>query len=252
MYMARFDLGDSLENVFERMVGILPPLLGALAILIIGNWVVKWLSRLVQAALEKLNFDSIVHGAIGGTMVQRIIKQPSHLIGRIVYWLLFFGVVTMAVSALQWEVLDKIVAGIYAYIPNVIAATLIFLVASAISGAVAKFVQNVMGETPTGKVIASVVPIFVMTIAFFMILNQLKIATDIVNILFTGLVASLSLGTALAFGLGGRDVAGQLLQNAYENGKEKTSQAKADMRVAKERTKREAQEAKRNMRDHRR
>jgi hypothetical protein len=251
MYIAAFDIGNSFENVFERIIGILPPLLGALAILVIGNWVVKWLAKIVQVALEKMDFDHIVHNAIGGTMVQRIIKQPSHLVGRIVYWLLFFGVVTMAVSALQWAVLDKIVAGVYAYIPSVIAAMLIFLVASAISGAVAKFVQSVMGDTATGKVIASVVPIFVMTIAFFMILNQLKIATDIVNILFTGLVAALSLGSALAFGLGGRDVAGQLLQSAYENGKEKTAQAKADMRVAKQRSEHQLHKAKQAVRDNR-
>ena len=58
MYIAAFDIGNSFENVFERIIGILPPLLGALAILVIGNWVVKWLAKIVQVALEKMDFES--------------------------------------------------------------------------------------------------------------------------------------------------------------------------------------------------
>lgn len=243
--MDGFNIGNTFEDIVTRILGIIPPVLGALAILIIGNWVVKALAGVAHRALERANFDHMVHGAMGGNMFRRVVQRPSHLVGRIVYWMLFFGVVSMAVSALRWPVLDQIVAGIYSYAPKVIAAFAIFLAASAVSAAVAKFVSTVMGDTPTGKLIAAIVPMFTMTIAIFMILNQLGIATDIVNILFTGLVAALSLGSALAFGLGGRDVAAQMLQQAYESGKEKTAQAKADMQVAKQRTRQQVSKAKR-------
>jgi len=186
----------------------------------------------------------MVYSAVGGGMIQRIVDRPAHLLSRVVYWLLMFGVITMAVSALHWPVLDNVVTGIYNYIPKVIAALLIFLVASAISAAVVKFAQRVMGDTPTSKMVAAIIPGVVMSIAFFMILNQLNIATDIVNILFTALVGALALGSALAFGLGGRDVAARMLESAYESGKTKTAQAKADMKVAKSRAQTEVERVK--------
>jgi hypothetical protein len=100
-----------------------------------------------------------------------------------------------------------------------------------------------MGDTPTGKVVASVVPALVMGIAIFMILNQLKIAPEIVQITYTALIGALALGLALAFGLGGREVAAELLRGAYRKGQEQKGQVKADLQQGKERAQDQAQSA---------
>ncbi len=68
---------------------------------------------------------------------------------------------------------------------------------------------------PTGKLAATALPVLVMAIAVFMILNQLRIATDIVTITYAALLGAVALGMALAFGLGGRDVASRMLEDAY-------------------------------------
>jgi hypothetical protein len=72
-------------------------------------------------------------------------------------------------------------------------------------------------------------------IAMFMILNQLKIAEQIVSIAFAATMGSLALGLALAFGLGGRDVARRLLEDAYVKGSEAKSQAKQDLETGRAR-----------------
>ena len=77
-----------------------------------------------------------------------------------------------------------------------------------------------MGDTPTGKVVGSVVPVLVMAIAAFMILNQLQIAPEIVTITYAALIGGVFLAMALAFGLGGREVAGRMLGDAYDRGRE--------------------------------
>jgi hypothetical protein len=77
-----------------------------------------------------------------------------------------------------------------------------------------------------------------MGIAVFMILNQLKIAPAIVIITYAALMGSAALGLALAFGLGGREVAGKILKNIYENGLQ-------DGRVTRSGTKQAARNAKR-------
>ena len=83
-----------------------------------------------------------------------------------------------------------------------------------------------MGDTPTGKVVGSVVPVLVMAIATFMILNQLQIAPEIVTITYGALIGGVFLAMALAFGLGGREVAGRMLADAYDKGQEQRGQVR--------------------------
>jgi hypothetical protein len=70
-------------------------------------------------------------------------------------------------------------------------------------------------------------------IAMFMILEQLQIAPEIVRIAFAAVMGALALGLALAFGLGGRDVARRLLEDAYAKGREQKDQVRADVQSAR-------------------
>jgi hypothetical protein len=74
-----------------------------------------------------------------------------------------------------------------------------------------------------------------MVIAVFMILNQLRIAPEIVSITYAALLGSVALGSALAFGLGGRDVAARMLEDAYRKGQEQRGQVEHDVQLGKER-----------------
>jgi hypothetical protein len=148
------------------------------------------------------------------------------------------------VSQLGIAALDNFGAAIGAYLPNVIAAVLIFVVAGAIAAAVGGLVARTIGDTPTGKVVGSVVPVLVMAIATFMILNQLHIAEQIVTITYAALLGAAALAMALAFGLGGREVANRMLSDAYEKGREQRGQVKRDMEIGKERRMQDAQRAK--------
>jgi hypothetical protein len=156
----------------------------------------------------------------------------------------FLGAVSLAVSALKIPALTTFVSAIYGYLPNVIAAVIIFVVAGAIAGAVAALVARTMGDTPTGKLVASIAPLLIMAIAVFMILNQLQIAPEIVTITYGVLLGSLGLGMALAFGLGGRDTAARLVSGAYDKGQEQKGQVKRDLEVGKERGQQQAAQAK--------
>ncbi len=96
-----------------------------------------------------------------------------------------------------------------------------------------------MGDTPTGKVVAGAVPALVMTIALFMILEQLQIAPEIVRIAFAAVMFALALGLALAFGLGGREAAADLLNSAQAKGKDAVDQAKRDAEIGRQRAEHE-------------
>jgi hypothetical protein len=166
------------------------------------------------------------------------------LAGSIVFWLVFLGAVSIAVDVLGIEALENLVAAIYSYLPNVLAALLIFIVAVAIAAGVATIASRLLGDTTLGRIVSTVGPILVFAIATFMILNQLKIAETIVTITYAALIGAVALGSALAFGLGGRDVAARLLEGAYAKGQENKEQLKRDLELGKERAKREEERIK--------
>lgn len=242
--MNRFNVTDSLRNILVRIIDFLPNLIAALLILLIGYWIAKVVGRFVRKALHRLRFDRAMHTSAAGSAVSRVVESPAKLVGQIVFWLIYIGVISLAVAALNLPILNSLLASIYSYVPRVIAAILIFLVASAISAGTDKFVQRVMGRTATAKLIMAIVPAIVMSLAVFMILNQLNIARDIVNILFTAIVGAVALGLALAFGLGGRDVARELLEQTVNNARQNSGRVQEDLRTASINTKREAQRMK--------
>lgn len=231
------DIGNSVERGFTEFFAWLPALLGALAILVIGYFVAKLVGKLVARVLQSAGFDRLLHGGAGGSFVQKVTSSPSRLLGTISFWAIFLGAISLAVSVLGIEALTDFVAAVYAYLPNVLAAVLIFLVASAISAGVAALATRTMGDTSLGKIVATAAPILVMTIATFMILDQLMIAENIVTITYAGLIGAIALGSALAFGLGGREVARELLQGAYEKGRENKDQFKRDLDLGLSRAK---------------
>jgi hypothetical protein len=238
------DIGNSIERGFTVFFAWLPALLGALAILVIGYFVAKLVGKLVARVLHGAGLDRTLHGGAGGNFVRKITSSPSGLLGTIAFWAIMLGTISLAVSVLGIDALTGFVAAVYAYLPNVLAALLIFLVAGAISAAVATLATRTMGDTALGKIVATAAPILVMTIATFMILDQLMIAENIVTITYAGLIGAIALGSALAFGLGGRDVAREMLQGAYEKGQENKEQYKRDLDQGVSRAKDEAKSMK--------
>jgi hypothetical protein len=246
MSFAAVDVGNSVQQGLNELFAFLPRLIGFLIILAIGYVVARVVKGILERVLGRVGVDRALHSGTAGQYVDKVAPdvRPSRLIGSLAFWFLFLGAVAIAVSQLGIAALENFVAAIGAYIPNIVAALLIFLVAGVVAAAVGGLVARTMGDTPTGKVVGSVVPVLVMAIATFMILNQLQIATEIVTITYAALIGGVFLAMALAFGLGGRSVAERMLNDAYEAGQENKGQVKRDMRQGKERAERDADRVK--------
>jgi hypothetical protein len=244
--IAAVKLGDSVQRGLDNVFNFIPKLVGFLIILFVGWLIARAVKGLLSKGLDKVGLDRALHSGHAGNWVNQVAPDtsPSRLIGSIAFWFIFLGAIAIAVSQLGIAALDNFVAAIGAYLPNIVAAVLIFVIAGAIAAAVGGLVARTMGDTPTGKVVGSVVPVLVMAIATFMILNQLKIATEIVTITYAALIGGVFLAMALAFGLGGREVAGRMLADAYDRGQQQRGQIRHDMEVGKERGTQDAQRAK--------
>ena len=241
--LAAVKIGDSVQQGLDEFFAFLPRLLGFLLILAIGYIVARVVRGIVRKVLERAGLDKALHTGSTGQYVNRVAPdvKPSRTIGAIAFWFVFLGAISIAVSQLGIAALTDFVASIAAYLPNVVAAILIFVIAGVVAAAVGGLVARTMGDTPTGKVVGSVVPVLVMAIATFMILNQLQIATEIVTITYAALIGGVFLAMALAFGLGGRSVAQRMLEDAYDKGQENKGQVKDDMEKGKERAERDAE-----------
>ena len=220
MTVAAVEISQSLQRAVDDLLAFLPRLLGFLIILLIGFVVAKALQKLVTVALEKAGTDRALREGASGEVVSRVAPDasPSALIGRVVFWFVFLGALSIAISSLGITALNNFLADVFAYLPNIVVAILIFILAGALAGLLAKLISNAMGDSGAWKLAATAVPALVMAIAVFMILNQLQIATAIVTITYAAVMGALALGMALAFGLGGRDVASRLLEDAYRKG----------------------------------
>jgi hypothetical protein len=244
--MAAVSISDSLQQGIDAFFGFVPNLIAFLVILVVGYFIAKLVAGVARKALEKLGLDRALHESDAGQYVERLTPgaSPSNGVSRVVFWIAFAFVLTAAIGALKIPAVTAFMNQVLAYLPNVIAAIVIFVVAAAVAGAAGAGVAKLMGDTPTGKLVAAIVPTLVLVIGLFMVLNQLKIAEEIVTVTFTVLMASLGLGLALAFGLGGRSVAGRLLEDAYEKGREQRGQVKRDMQKGKERAEQQAERGK--------
>jgi small-conductance mechanosensitive channel len=231
------DIGDSFQNATDSFFAFLPNLLGFLIILLVGFIVAKVVAAVVRKVLEKVGLDRRLRESDARSYVDRVMPEasPSNGIARAVFWLIFIFFIFSAIGALEVPALTGFMEAVLAYLPNIIVAILIFVVAALIAGAVGAGVAKVLGDTPTGKVVATVVPAIVMVIAMFMILEQLQIAPEIVRIAFAATMGALALGLALAFGLGGRNVAERMLEDAYRKGQDAKGQVKSDVTTGRDR-----------------
>jgi hypothetical protein len=242
--MMLFSIRSSLEHGLTVFFDWVPRLAGAIVVLLIGYLVAKLVAKLIWRGLQRAGFDRALHSGQGGNFVEKVTQSPSQLVGRLAFWAIFLGALSLAASVLGIAALTAFVGAIWAYIPNVIAALAIFLIAGAIAAAVAGVVGRAMGDTPLGKIVATAVPVIVMSIAVFMILAQLQIATQIVVITYAALWGAIALGSALAFGLGGRDVAARMLEGAYEAGQRNKGQFRRDLDQGMQRASSEVERAK--------
>src|SRR3954451_7774106 len=231
------DIGNSFQNATDGLFAFLPNLLGFLVILLIGYVVAKVVSAVVRKLLQKVGLDKHLHESEANKYVERILPgaSPANGIARVVFWLIFIFFLFSAIGALKIPAVTTFMNQVLAYLPNIIAAIFIFVAAALIAGAIAAAVAKTMGDTPTGKIVATIAPALVMVIAMFMILEQLNIAEQIVEIAFAATMGALALGLALAFGLGGRPVAQQMLEDAYRKGRDQKDRVQDDLETGRDR-----------------
>lgn len=205
----------------------LPNLVGAILILLIGWGVSSLLYTLTDKLLDAVRFDALMHRARIDDAISRsgVRIDPSNLIATLVKWAVLLVAFMMAAEQMGLTQVSMGIGAILGYIPNVIAAVVILTLGLLL----ANFVSNVVrGAASSAHVRASdmLSDLSYWAIVVFATLGaigQLNIAPTLVQTLYTAVIATVALAAALAFGLGLRDqaqdvVAGRALMDQLHEG----------------------------------
>lgn len=240
-----FNILQSLQSAFTTFVNYLPQIVGAIVVLVVGYIIAKILNVVITKLLRRARLDDRLTSTSGNRFVEKVSPggSPARLVGGVVFWVIMLFVISSAISTLNIPALTGFMNLVFGYLPNVLAALLIFIVAAAVAGAISGLAQRVLGDTPTGRLVRTGGPALVMAIAVFMILTQLRIAPVIVTATYIALIGAIALGSALAFGLGGRDAAADLINSSYRKARDETDTVRQAAQLARERGRRDAWQA---------
>lgn len=213
-------LVGSLNAFFETVLRFLPGLLAAVLILLLGllvGWVLKALvSRLLRVARFDRACDSNGITQVLGRADIR--TPPSALVGRGLFWLVFASFAMAGLSALQVGFVNRLIAEFFLYLPRVLSALVVLLVGFLLANFLSRaaLLGAVNAGIPSPRLIALVVKLLILVLSFAMALEQLRIATSIVLAAFIIAFGAVMFGLALAFGLGGREVAKRALERQID------------------------------------
>lgn len=188
------------QNIFDYV----PKIFAAVVLVAFGVFLANLVSKLLDGVLEGTGVDKSL-----ASLLPNETMKASNILSSIVNVLINIFFVVSALNVLDIEVLSRVGNAVITYLPNIVAAILIMLVAWVGTD---KLRNVILAADGSSKALADGSRVVLLILAAFMALQQLGIAPTIVNTLFGVVVVALALAFALAFGIGGRDFAKKKLE----------------------------------------
>lgn len=209
-------LSQSFQNLFSGVVAFIPNVAVAIIIFIVGWLIGIGVGRVVTQIVNSLRVDQ----ALRATGIERVLSRAGielssgGFLGFLVRWFFIIVFLVAALDVLKLTTVNLFISEVVlGYLPQVIVAVLILLVAAVVAEAAERVVvgsakaAEIRSSGFLGKVARYAIWIFALLAA----LAQLNVATAFVQTLFTGVVIAVSLAIGLAFGLGGQASAAKYL-----------------------------------------
>jgi hypothetical protein len=222
------ELWQRLQLGGSQLLAILPSVLFAAAILLAGYFLARLVERWTDSLLLRLNFNKMAEaGGLSEAMGRTGTRlDPIHAVGKLLFWLVMLVVILLASSALGLESINSMFGTMLSYIPTLVAAIVIVILGMIVGEFVRALVLASAGGMEGVPVLAKVAKGAVVTIAIFMAVQQLGIAEEIVTAAFTLILGAIGLAAGLAFGLGNRDLAGEITRRWFEEGRQRRERRK--------------------------
>lgn len=199
--MAAVDVGGSVQHLLDTVVRIVPKIVVFVIILIIGWIVAKVIERAVAIILERAHFNRFAQRGVVGDALARSRYDASRFIARVIFYVIMLVALQLAFNVFGRNPVSDVLRSVVAWLPRLVVAIIIVVVASAIAHAVKDIVAAALGGVAYGGLLANAAAAFVVILGVIAALNQIGIATTVTEpLLIAGLA---TIGAILAIGIGG-------------------------------------------------
>jgi small-conductance mechanosensitive channel len=210
----------SFAQAFSLLLAAIPRIIGFLIIVAIGWFIATLIAKAVAALLRGIRFNDMAErsgfaGFVANTGVQ---GDSSGFVADIAKWFVRLITLVVGFDALGLPAVSDVFRLILLWLPNLAVAVAVLILGGLAANWLAGLVRGATakGELGNPDLLAGIVRVAVWAFAIVIALNQIGIARDLVNILFMATVGAVALALGLAFGIGGRDTAAEVVRDWYE------------------------------------
>jgi hypothetical protein len=211
------EIGESLVNplvsLWEGFVNILPGLVGAIIVLLVGYIIAAVVSMVLLKAFQRVHLDKWL---LEKTKVRKLVGglKLSQLLAVIIKWYLFILFLPPAADLIQLDAMSAFLNKVAVWVPNAIIALVVVLFGLVVAGYAAE--QIVETKSKSARLVADVAKVIIMIVVALVALEQIGIRVallqNVVLLIVAGVVTGIALGVGIAFGLGGRDEAKRIVE----------------------------------------
>ena len=207
-------------QVWSSVLSILPRILGAIVVFSIGLVLAFWVKRLVTEVLKLVKLEKLAKTTgIDEYLTKADIKlNPVDLLATLAEWTIILIFFLAVVDILGLSVVSTVLARVLGYIPNVVAAALIFAAGYIVAGLVDGLVRGALASVDhdAAKPVGKLAKWLILVVAAFAAIDQLQIARNLIATFYQGLTYTIVLVVGLSVGLGAKDLVSRVLTDWYE------------------------------------
>jgi len=244
-------LMTSLAGAMAMFFTAIPKVLGFVIILVAGWFIASLIAKGVSALLRAVKFNELADRAGFGNFVRKMNANTDSagLIAGIAKWFVRLIALVVAFDALGLPAVSEVLHQLLLWLPNLVVALVALVIGGLAANALSKLVRGAaaQGGLQNPDFLAKVAATAVWAFAIVVAVNQIGVATALVNTLFMATVGAVALALGLSFGLGGRDTAAEIVRNWYNKGQEKAPQIQRAAEVAGDMAKQEARDTQREV-----
>ena len=197
-------------EMLNKVIGLVPNLLAGAAIILISYYIAKFICEFIASFLAGIGFDHVLEklGISGNVKMGQ--KSPSVIVGTIAFIAIMLVMTIQALTTAGFTSLAVIVAELAAFLGQVAFGIIIL----AIGLYIANFVEKTVAASsaPNSKLLGQIAKVAILVVSLAMALKRMGIADEIVSLAFGLTLGALAVAFGLAFGLGGREQAGEIVK----------------------------------------
>lgn len=239
----------SLAGALALFLAAIPKILGFIIILVVGWFVASLIAKAVVGILRNIRFNDVARRSGLGDLVDKMGVQTdaAGMMASIAKWFVRLITMIVAFDALGLPAVSHVLRELLLWLPNLVVALVVLVITGLAATALHNLVRGATAKSgfASPDMVANVAYGAVWVFGVVVAVNQVGVAETLVNTLFMGFIGAVAIALGLAFGLGARETAGEIVRDWYQTAKE----SKPKVELAASRMKEEAEERSRDYRN---